>query len=143
MEDTRIVELDYGTWEGKTYAEVIAEDSSLYRAWDADPGALAPPEGETGLEGVARIVTFLDEVARRHLAKRDHIVVVTHKTVCRLAACHVLGLPVAEYRRRLSMANTALNIFEPTKNGWRLVLLNDTSHLTAVHIESASLDSRF
>lgn len=138
VDDARIVELNYGEWEGKTFREVMAEDGELYRRWDADPAREAPPGGETGLEGLARIARFLDELKLRHAAKSEHIVVVTHKTICRLALCHALGLAPSEYRRRLSMANTALNILAPADDGWRVVLVNDTSHLAAVHTESAS-----
>jgi probable phosphoglycerate mutase len=141
--DARIVELNYGTWEGRTFAEVMAEDGATYARWDADPATVAPPGGETGLAGLARIVPFLDELARRHSAGRDHVVVVTHKTVCRLALCHALGLAPSEYRRRLSMENAALNIIAPSENGWRVVLINDTSHLAAVHTEAASLNGIF
>ena len=35
--DARLVELDYGAWEGMTFAEVMDHDAGAYRAWDADP----------------------------------------------------------------------------------------------------------
>lgn len=144
VEDARIVELNYGAWEGKTFAEVMAEDGATYRRWDADPAREAPPEGETGIAGLERIVAFLDELRQRGPAERnDHVVVVTHKTVCRLALCHALGLAPSEYRRRLSMENAALNIIAPAADGWRVILVNDTSHLTTVHTEAASLDGIF
>jgi broad specificity phosphatase PhoE len=141
--DPRIVELNYGEWEGKTFAEVQAQDGELYRRWDADPAAEAPPGGETGLAGVVRIAAFLDEMKQRHSAGHEHVVVVTHKTVCRLAICHALGLNPAEYRRRLSMSNTALNILAPEQDGWRVVLVNDTSHLERVHSEAATPNGTF
>lgn len=141
--DPRLVELNFGAWEGKTYQEIIAEESELYRRWDADPATVAPSGGETGLETIARVMPFLDELKLRHNGEQEHVVVVTHKTVCRLVACHVLGASPSEYRRRLSMENTALNIIAPSGKGWRLILLNDTSHLAAVHSRAASLDGTF
>ena len=141
--DPRIIELNYGAWEGKTFAEVKTQDRDLYRRWDADPAAEAPPGGETGLAGLERIVPFLNELRQRYAAGHEHVVVVTHKTVCRLALCHVLGLAPSEYRRRLSMENAALNIIAPSEDGWRVVLVNDTSHLAAVHTEAASLNGIF
>lgn len=141
--DPRLVELNFGAWEGKTFQEVMAEENDLYRRWDADPATVAPPGGETGLQTIARVMPFLEELKLRHKGEQEHVVVVTHKTVCRLVACHVLGAPISEYRRRLSMENTALNIIAPTGDGWRLVLLNDTSHLAAVHSRAASLDGTF
>jgi probable phosphoglycerate mutase len=143
MIDARIVELNYGEWEGKTFAEVKSKSNDAYARWDADPAREAPPGGETGLAGVARIASFLDEMRQRHSAGREHVVVVTHKTVCRLALCHALGLAPSEYRRRLSMENAALNIISPSDDGWRVVLVNDTSHLASVHSEAASLNGIF
>ncbi len=141
--DARLVELNYGAWEGKTFAQVMAEDSELYRRWDADPAREAPPEGETGFEALERVVPFFDELRQRHSSDREHIVLVTHKTLCRLVMCHALGLAPSEYRRRLSMENAALNIIAPAADGWRVILLNDTSHLAGVHTEAATLNGTF
>ena len=140
--DARLVELDYGAWEGMTFAEVMDHDAGAYRAWDADPGNVAPRGGESGVRALERVVPFLDELAVRHSAERDHVVVVCHKTICRLVVCHVLGLSPSEYRRRLSMDNAALNIIQPHEQGWRLILLNDTSHLAPIHTE-ATLNGSF
>ncbi len=141
--DSRLAELNYGTWEGKTYAEVTEQDPAFYRAWDADPGTVAPPGGESGQQAFARAVPFLDELAARHPGRPEHVVVVSHKTICRLIVCHVLGIPPSQYRRRLSMENAAVNIIVRSEQGWRLILLNDTSHLAPTHLEAASLNGIF
>jgi probable phosphoglycerate mutase len=127
--EERLVELDYGAWEGLTYEEIKQGHAAAYRAWVADPGEVAPPEGESGRQVVARVAPFLELLAARH--PRGTVVVVSHRTVCRLIVCHVLGLPLGEYRRRLAMDNAALNILEWAETGWRLLVLNDTSHLAA------------
>ena len=139
--DDRLVELDYGAWEGATLAEIPKNDPETFRAWDLDPGRMAPPAGETGLEAQQRVVTFLDFLAARH--PRGHVVVVFHKTVCRLAICRVLGIPIAEYRRRLVMGNAALNIIQPQGDGWQLVTYNDTSHLPNGYADLASQAAGF
>jgi broad specificity phosphatase PhoE len=126
--DERLVELDYGQWEGKTQAEIIQHDPNTFRAWDDDPGKIAPPGGESGLEALQRVVPFLNSLAAKH--RQGHVVVVFHKTICRLAICHVLGMSPSEYRRRLIMGNAALNIIQPWEDGWQLVTFNDTSHLS-------------
>ncbi len=141
--DGRLIELDYGAWEGMTFAEVMELDADAYRAWDADPANVAPREGESGAQALARVAPFLDELAARHSGPdRIGVIVVCHKTICRLVACHALGLPASEYRRRLSMDNAALNIIQSSEKGWRLILLNDTSHLAPIHTE-ATLNGSF
>jgi broad specificity phosphatase PhoE len=141
--DARLVELNYGEWEGRTFADVKSQDAGLYGRWDRDPARVAPPEGESGLEAIARVAPFLDEVRARHAGEHEHVIVVTHKTICRLALCHALGLDPAEYRRRLSMENAALNIIAPEKDGWRVILVNDTSHLACLRREAATPNETF
>jgi probable phosphoglycerate mutase len=139
--DERLTELDYGEWEGKTLAEVEKNYAGTFRAWDADPGEVAPPGGETGLEAQQRIVPFLDSLAERH--PQGHVAAVSHKTVCRLAVCHILGMCASEYRRRLAMENAALSIIQSRKDGWQLITFNDTSHLSACHPDRTSLPEEF
>lgn len=142
MVDERLVELDYGAWEGKTFAEIMAQEADAFRAWDADPGNVAPRGGESGGQALQRVAPFLEELAARHAGEREHAIVVCHRTICRLVVCHALGLSPSEYRRRLSMDNAALNIIQstiygsPGAAGWRLILLNDTSHLAPIHTET-------
>jgi phosphoserine phosphatase len=125
--DQRLVELNYGAWEGRTFEEVIRSAPDDYRNWAADPAHVAPPEGETGLHLVERVMPFLAELAQRH--QKGNVVVVCHKTVCRLVACQIMGIPLSEYRERIKMDNAALNIFESEEGKWRAVVVNDTSHL--------------
>lgn len=134
--DERLVELDYGAWEGKTFAEVMEQDAEAFRAWDADPGNVPPRGGESGGQALKRVAPFLDELAARHPGEREHVIVVCHRTICRLVVCHALGLSPSEYRRRLSMDNAALNIIQSMEKDWRLILLNDTSHLAPIHTET-------
>lgn len=126
--DRRLAELNYGAWEGGTFEEIKRAAPNAYRAWDADPGSLAPSEGETGAQLIERVSPFLADVAQRH--QSGNIVVVCHKTVCRLLACHIMGVPLSEYRRRIPMENAAVNIFETVEGNWRAVALNDTLHLS-------------
>lgn len=125
--DPRLAELNYGAWEGRTFEEIKLASPAIYRAWDADPANMAPPEGESGVHLIERVTPFLADVAQRH--QSGNVVVVCHKTVCRLLACHIMGVPLSEYRRRIVMENAALNIFETREGNWRVVALNDTSHL--------------
>jgi probable phosphoglycerate mutase len=125
--DRRLAELNYGAWEGTTFEEIKPTFPAIYRAWDADPGSLAPPEGESGVQLVERVMPFMTDMAQRHPS--GNVVVVCHKTVCRLLACHIMGVPLADYRRRVTMQNAALNIFETVEGNWHVVALNDTSHL--------------
>jgi probable phosphoglycerate mutase len=139
--DARLVELDYGQWEGQTLAEIMKNHPMTFRAWDADPAQVAPPGGESGLQAQERVVSFLDSLAAKY--PQGHVLVVFHKTVCRLAICHALGMPPSEYRRRLIVDNAALNIIQARAYDWQLVTFNDTSHLSACPPDRASLGEEF
>jgi broad specificity phosphatase PhoE len=125
--DRRLAELNYGVWEGRTFEEIKHSTPTDYRNWDADPARLAPPDGETGLQLVDRVMPFLAELAQRH--QKGNVVVVCHKTVCRLLTCQIMGIPLSEYRKRIIMENAALNIFESKDGKWHVMVVNDTTHL--------------
>jgi probable phosphoglycerate mutase len=139
--EERLVELDYGQWEGKTLAEIMKNHPKAYQAWDANPAEVAPPGGESGLEAQQRVVSCLDSLAARH--PQGHVLVVLHKTVCRLAICHVLGMSPSEYRRRLIVDNAALSIIRGRAHDWQLITFNDTSHLSACPPDRAALGEEF
>ena len=126
--DPRLVELSYGAWEGRTYEESKRANPDVYRAWELDPGSVGPPGGESGEQLIERVKPFLADVAQRHPS--GNVAVVCHRTVCRLLACHIMGVPLKEYRRRVPMDNAALNIFETRKGKWHVAAVNDSSHLT-------------
>jgi broad specificity phosphatase PhoE len=128
--DFRLVELDYGQWEGKTVAGIMESEPETFRAWDANPARFAPPGGESGLAAQQRVVSCLDSLAAKHPV--GPVLVVFHKTVCRLAICHVLGMSPSEYRRRLVLNNAALSIIQIQPFGWQLITFNDTSHLSGL-----------
>ena len=136
-----LAELDYGSWEGMTFAEIKKKDPDALRAWNGNPGDIAPPKGESGEEGLKRVTPFLELLASRH--KRGNIAVVCHRTICRLIVCYALGLAASEHRRRLTLENAAINIIQPWEQAWRLVLFNDTSHLSGGHRERLSMNEDF
>ena len=42
-----LMEINYGSWEGKTEEEILQEDRALYEAWWSHPAETAPPGGES------------------------------------------------------------------------------------------------
>ena len=42
-----LMEINYGSWEGKTEEELLQEDRALYEAWWSHPAETAPPGGES------------------------------------------------------------------------------------------------
>ena len=143
--DPRVAEMDYGEWEGLTYAQIEARDLELRRRWEADPAAVPCPGGESGNEVAARVRSFLadaigdatgsGDATRSDGAERGRrILVVAHATLNRILLCVALGVPVRGFRRRFQQdpANlTVLRFSRGVEAGALLILANDTSHVGA------------
>jgi hypothetical protein len=53
-------------------------------------------------------------------------------------ACHIMGVPLSQYRKRIPMENAALNVFAHKEGKWQVVALNDISHLIVPRVEPPS-----
>jgi len=69
--EERLRELDYGRWEGLTYAEVQSHDPDLRARWERDPAATHSPGGESGEEVAARAIGFLDDLLAAEIGSID------------------------------------------------------------------------
>jgi alpha-ribazole phosphatase len=59
--DKRLAELNFGTWEGKSWDEIHHTEPEALASWAESPLLRAPPGGETGFELMARLQQFLAE----------------------------------------------------------------------------------
>jgi alpha-ribazole phosphatase len=59
--DPRLLELDFGAWEGKLWDEVPRAELDR---WAADPVGFRPPDGESGEELIARVTDFNADLSR-------------------------------------------------------------------------------
>lgn len=157
--DPRLLEMDYGRWEGQTYPQIEADDG-LYRArWEADPGSLSCPGGESGDEVARRVRAFLDDLItwsrdpdeafdpfdptdqtsapQASAEPPDHrVLVVAHSSLNRVLLCVAVGVPVRDFRRRFRQepANLTVLRFPGRLGSGALVLLeNDVAHLRGVN----------
>jgi broad specificity phosphatase PhoE len=92
--DDGLREADFGTWAGRTLAEVVASDAEATAHWMADPDA-APHGGEPLRAFVARVGTWLDGQA----AVGGRTLAVTHGGVVKAAVVHALGAPLEAFWR--------------------------------------------
>jgi broad specificity phosphatase PhoE len=125
--DPRLIELSYGAWEGKTQEQSRILTPEIFERWERDPEVVSPPSGESGEQLIERVKPFLAELPEKH--PTGNVLVVCHRTLCRLIVCYFKGIPLAEYRQRVPMDNAALNIFEWSAGHWSVLAVNDTAHL--------------
>lgn len=113
--DQRIIEIDFGNWEGKTKAEFIAEDPASWENWTRDPkNSRAGLTGEKGSEIISRLDDFYNEMRIRHAGQA--IGVVGHNGINRLYLAHKLGMQLKHYGR-IFQENSAITFFELDENG--------------------------
>lgn len=113
--DERLIEVDFGGWEGKTRAEFIAENAALWNAWNADPWlARAGGTGEFGRTVVERVDAFFSGKVQQHDGK--NILVVGHNGINRLYLAFKLGMHLKDYRR-IVQENSSVTLFSLESDG--------------------------
>ena len=109
--DARLIEIDYGAWDGLTAEECFVRDPDLRAAWERDPAATRCPDGESGQDVADRIAPAFAELWEWLATSEDRaVVVVAHNHVNRLELCRLLGWPLADYRRRLVQSPGGYNV---------------------------------
>lgn len=89
--DARLMEQNWGRWEGLTRAEILARDGTDAFAKAGLGLSFRPPGGESTGELHARIAAFLKEVAR----EEGHAIAVAHLGVLRAAYTLASGWDMA------------------------------------------------
>ncbi|MEX1310315.1 MAG: histidine phosphatase family protein [Candidatus Sulfomarinibacteraceae bacterium] len=97
--DRRLIELDFGSWEGRSRAEVVGSGEHERRAverWEADP-SLRTPGGESLLELQERVVGWANETAGD--GEGQTVLMVSHMGPVKTLLCAALGVPLTSARR--------------------------------------------
>ena len=124
-----LIDIDFGSWQGLSPEEAAKQDGQLYRMWLDKPHLVCFPNGES-LEIVRqRVLDAVNELATK---QRDQtVVLVSHKVVCQVLMCAMLGLDNSHFWQVRQDVN-AINIFE-LRDGIPLIIsINDTCHLKSL-----------
>jgi probable phosphoglycerate mutase len=122
--DERLVELDYGEWDGLALADVAPND---WAAWSADP-AFAPPGGERLVDVTARVAAFCSSVG----GDPGPVVAVSHVSPIKAAVCNALRVDErVTFRMQLNVASVTRIGIRPD-GGTYLSTFNDTSYVKSV-----------
>lgn len=110
-------EMEFGEWDGLTFAEVAERDKAGLDAWLGSMD-VAPPGGESFGTVRERVLAGLDRVLAEHAGRT--VVVVSHVTPIKTLVAHALGAPLESvYRMELSPASvTVLSFYaDPAADG--------------------------
>jgi broad specificity phosphatase PhoE len=91
-EDARLREMHFGTWEGRSAAELMQRDAEALRRFWEDPLQHPPPGAEPLVEMQARVLA-----AWRELVAADNtasLLLVTHGGPIRILLAELRGLPL-------------------------------------------------
>jgi broad specificity phosphatase PhoE/ribonuclease HI len=108
-------EMEFGRWDGLTFAEVAERDQAGLDAW---LGSLdtPPPGGESFREVEARVLDALGRLREAHAGKT--VVVVSHVTPIKTLVATALQAPLdAVFRMQLSPASVTVLSFFPDVDG--------------------------
>lgn len=118
--DDRIIEMDYGAWDGTPIADVPID---TWRAWRTDP-EFRPPDGESLRDVSRRVGAAMGE----WLTTDEPIIAVTHVSPIKAALTWALGAPDQMtwrmYVEVASISRIGLRQGAPCMLGF-----NDTTHL--------------
>jgi uncharacterized phosphatase len=121
--DPRIIEMNYGTWEGKRREEFLSE----WADWLEDPSNRnAGGTGETSQQVFDRYNEFIEEVAKKH--RDETILVVAHSMANRVFIAGTLEMPYRNYGR-LQQDNTGITVFQKDEKQTRFITINLNTHV--------------
>jgi probable phosphoglycerate mutase len=110
--DDRLIEMDWGDWEGETLADLRARGGEAMAANEARGLDFRPPGGESPAEVQSRVLGWLADVAA---AERD-VAAVTHKGVIRVVMAKALGWDMRG-KPPVRLDWTRAHVFDATPDG--------------------------
>ena len=124
-----IRELDHGELEGLTFSQIKQNFGEFLTRWRSEPAELQIPGGERLIDVAERAWTGLQQIAERHGAE-DNIVVVSHNFPIVGIVCRITGTHLNNYR---NFHLDPCGISRLHWNGagrWRLTHVNSQEYLT-------------
>ncbi len=92
IKDSRLIEINCGDWETKTWDFIMKEYKESYDDWVNTPHNFQSPNGESMLQAYNRVVSRIDEIVTENKGKT--IAVVAHAAVIRCYLAHALGYTI-------------------------------------------------
>ncbi len=109
VEEPGFAEMEFGVWDGLTFAEVRDRYPDQVQGWLGSLDA-SPPDGESFREVEGRVLAGLGRVLERYAGKT--VLVVSHVTPIKTLVAHAVDAPLsALFRMELSTASVSVVSF--------------------------------
>jgi broad specificity phosphatase PhoE len=105
---------DYGTWTGRIFQDVCAQEPDAVAAWLRDPGA-APHGGES----IAALMRRVEQWLAGEQAHHRQSIVVTHATIIRAAIVHAIEAAPQSFWR-IDIAPLSITRLSGSNGRWNL-----------------------
>jgi probable phosphoglycerate mutase len=120
-------EIDVGAWSGLTRDEVVAQFHDLWERLHSGEDVPRGGDGETFGQLYDRVVGAVERLM--HERPGQTIALVTHGGPVRALLLHAARDKVGVLPRPLHISNTSLSVIACVANDWRILAVNDMSHL--------------
>jgi ribonuclease H / adenosylcobalamin/alpha-ribazole phosphatase len=128
--DDAIAEIDFGDWEGHTFAEIREQWPDELARWTANPDLAPPGGGESFTSAFARVGAWRQRAVDAHPG--ETIAVISHVTPIKALLREALDAP-AHVLYRIHLDPASLSTVDWFSGGAGVVrLVNDTSHLHSI-----------
>ncbi len=118
-------EINFGNWEGWTFAEVAERDPEGYARRQTDAEAFAFPGGESRQGFYARVAAA---VTPERFATNKRTLVVVHKGIIKILLRVLCDLTDTQ-TRDMNVSLGSIHRLRRHEHAWKLVVANDTQHL--------------
>jgi broad specificity phosphatase PhoE len=119
-------DIDYGRWQGLTYAELAQREPDAFSKWIAQPDLVDIPGGESLRVLAERVAAFCQRLVETHAGQVA--IAVGHDSVNRVLLLQALGLPLSRFWR-LGQEPCAVNVLAHDGGDWTVCSVNETGHL--------------
>ena len=125
--DPQLRELNFGTWEDKTWGEVYQHEEDEIIRFNASDPTWRAPGGENLAEAGARLQQAITRIARENPDKT--VAIFSHGTAIRQFLANVQGLSPQEWGKLSHSENTAVSCLTFDGEHFTVRFQNDASHL--------------
>ena len=134
--DKRLIELDYGEWEGHTLEDIDRMFPGERALYESNPAIHEVGGGESGLEVAARLGRLIEELLSWWSEQGGDrtCLLVGHSSTNRVLLALLLEVPMSDYRRRFRQdwVNLTVLRWDNAEAGPLLVLANDQGHSNGI-----------
>jgi len=126
MVDYGFIDLNYGTWEGKTEEEIKALFPEHYFQWETNPFKTKIPDGESLNDAEKRSWLSLKKIISKN--ENQIICIITHRVICKLLICKILGISKSGFWK-IKQDTSCINIIEYSEKKFSVLKLNYNSNV--------------